>query len=229
MKKYFSLHLFFIICATLMIIEINFCYAMFELPKLKFAPNELEPHISSKTIEIHHGKHHKTYVDNLNKLMESGEFKGKTLEEIIKSTYGKPDKIAFYNNAGQIWNHNFYWESISHKKQQIGDKLKIQIEKDFGSVEKFIEQLSSVTVGQFGSGWGWVVWDKKEKIIKITKTSNADSPLTSENLVALLTIDVWEHAYYIDYQNRRADYVKTFLSEIINWEFIARGLEKNAQ
>ncbi len=192
------------------------------LPPLPYADSALAPVISANTISFHYGKHHKGYVDNLNKLIAETKFADMTLEKIITETAGKTDKTAIFNNAAQAWNHTFYWHSL--KSKGGGEPpvvLKKKIEASFGSVDACKKEWSAAAMGQFGSGWAWLVLDGGN--IKVVKTANADSPLT-KGLKPLLTIDVWEHAYYLDYQNRRADYVNAVLDKLINWSFAAENL-----
>jgi superoxide dismutase, Fe-Mn family len=187
------------------------------LPTLPYAESALEPVITAKTISFHYGKHHKTYVDNLNKLIAGTEYAELSLEKIITSTAGKPERIAIFNNSAQTWNHTFYWKSL--RPDGGGEPptaLKQKIEASFGSVDACKKELASTAVSQFGSGWAWLVLEGGS--LKVVKTANADSPLTT-GMKPLLTIDVWEHAYYLDYQNRRADYVNAVLDKLINWEF----------
>ena len=187
------------------------------LAPLPYAENALEPIITAKTMSFHYGKHHKAYVDNLNKLVAGTEYALLSLEKIITSTAGKPERTAIFNNAAQNWNHTFYWKSLTPKGGgEPPAALKLKIEASFGSVDACKKELASMAVSQFGSGWAWLVLDGD--ILKVVKTSNADVPLTS-GMKPLLTIDVWEHAYYLDYQNRRADYVNAVLDKLINWEF----------
>jgi superoxide dismutase, Fe-Mn family len=187
------------------------------LPSLPYANNALDPVISANTIGFHYGKHHKGYVDNLNKLIAGTEFADLPLEKIITKTAGKADKTAIFNNAAQIWNHTFYWKSMRSKGGgEPPASLKQKMEASFGSVDACKKELSSVAVSQFGSGWAWLVLDGNE--LKAIKTSNAAVPLTTA-MKPLLAVDVWEHAYYLDYQNRRADYVNAVLDKLINWEF----------
>ena len=187
------------------------------LSPLPYAENALEPIITAKTMSFHYGKHHKAYVDNLNKLVAGSEFAILTLEKIITSTAGKPERTAIFNNAAQDWNHTFYWNSLSPKGGgEPPAALKQKIEASFGSVDACKKELASVAVSQFGSGWAWLVLDGD--MLKVVKTANADIPMTM-GLKPLLAIDVWEHAYYLDYQNRRADYVNAVLDKLINWEF----------
>jgi Fe-Mn family superoxide dismutase len=193
------------------------------LPPLPYADNALDPVISANTISFHYGKHHKGYVDNLNKLIAETEFADMTLEKIITETAGKADKIAIFNNAAQAWNHTFYWRSLRSKGGgEPPAALKKKIEASFGSLDACRKEWSGAAMGQFGSGWAWLVLDGGN--IKVVKTANADSPLT-RGIKPLLTIDVWEHAYYLDYQNRRADYVNAVLDKLINWSFAEDNLK----
>ena len=193
------------------------------LPPLPYADNALEPVISANTIGFHYGKHHKGYVDNLNKLIAQTEFAEMTLDKIITETAGKADKTAIFNNAAQAWNHMFYWRSLRPKGGgEPSAVLKKKIEASFGSVDACIKEWSAAAMAQFGSGWAWLILDGGK--IKVAKTSNADTPLT-KGIKPLLTIDVWEHAYYLDYQNRRADYVNAVLDKLINWNFAAENLD----
>ena len=187
---------------------------MIELPKLPYEMNALEPHISQKTLEFHYGKHHNGYVNNLNKLIAGTPFESKSLEEIVKTAQG-----GMFNNAAQVWNHTFYWNCMTPnpKKTAPTGKLMDAIVRDFGSFDAFKEKFINACVTLFGSGWAWLVADKEGKL-SIVQTSNAQTPLT-EGLKPLLVCDVWEHAYYLDYQNLRANYVNEFWS-IINWEFV---------
>jgi superoxide dismutase, Fe-Mn family len=187
------------------------------LPPLPYAENALEPIITAKTMSFHYGKHHKAYVDNLNKLIAGTEYAALSLEKIITSTAGKPEKAAIFNNAAQNWNHTFYWKSMSPKGGgEPPAALKSKIEAAFGSVDACKKELASTAVSQFGSGWAWLVFEGDK--LKVVKTANADIPMT-KGLKPVLVIDVWEHAYYLDYQNRRADYVNAMLDKLINWEF----------
>lgn len=192
-----------------------------ELPKLPFEDNALAPTISSNTISFHYGKHHKTYVDNLNKLIAGTELGDKPLVEIIRSVAGKADKAAIFNNSAQVWNHTFYWNSLSPKSTTPSKDLADRIEKDLGGMAKFKEQFSAAALGQFGSGWAWLVLDGG--VLKVTKTPNAETPIATA-AKPLLTLDVWEHAYYLDYQNKRADYVAAVLDKLLNWEFASQNL-----
>lgn len=187
------------------------------LPALPYADNALDPIISTNTIGFHYGKHHKTYVDNLNKFVVGTEFAELSLEDIIKRSAGQADKVAIFNNAAQIWNHTFYWNSLKpNGGGQPPAELKQKIEASFASIDECKKELAAAAVSQFGSGWAWLVAEGDK--LKIVKTGNAEVPFT-DGLRPLLTIDVWEHAYYLDYQNRRADYVNAVLDKLINWEF----------
>jgi superoxide dismutase, Fe-Mn family len=192
------------------------------LPILPYAEEALDPIISAKTIGFHYGKHHKGYVDNLNKLIEGTDYANLPLENIITRTAGNTEKTAIFNNAAQIWNHTFYWNSMKPKGGgEPPTELKEMIKTSFGDLDTCKKELASVAVSQFGSGWAWLVMEKGK--FKVIKTSNAECPLTT-GMKALLTIDVWEHAYYLDYHNRRADYVNAVLDKLINWEFALKNV-----
>lgn len=187
----------------------------FELPKLPYATDALEPYISTTTMEFHYGKHHRTYLDNLNKLILGTHFENMMLEDIIKESVGKAEYQGIFNNAAQAFNHAFFWNSMTPNggKAPKGEMLK-KIERDFGSYDKFCEEFLNAAVGQFGSGWAWLV--EEEGKLKIMKTANANTPI-AQCLKPIITVDVWEHAYYLDYQNRRADFVRTFLAYLVKW------------
>jgi Fe-Mn family superoxide dismutase len=188
------------------------------LPELPYPKNALAPHISERTLDFHHGKHHNTYVTNLNKLIEGTELAGEKLESIIEKTAGDSSKAGIFNNAAQVWNHSFYWQSMKpNGGGSPAGAIAEKINADFGSYEKFAEEIKNAGFTQFGSGWAWLVM-KGDKL-EITKTSNADTPL-AHGLKPLLTVDVWEHAYYLDYQNRRPDYLSAFIEHLINWDFV---------
>ncbi len=192
------------------------------LPPLPYADNALAPVISAQTIGFHYGKHHKAYVDNLNKLIAGTEFADLPLEKIVAATAGKADKAPVFNNAAQVWNHTFYWQSLTPKGGGAPPAALAQkIEASFGSLEACKKELSAAAVSQFGSGWAWLVAGGEK--LSVVKTGNAECPLT-QNLRPLLTIDVWEHAYYLDYQNKRADYVSAVIEKLLNWDFAARCL-----
>jgi Fe-Mn family superoxide dismutase len=194
------------------------------LPSLPYAENALEPQYSAKTISFHYGKHHKTYVDNLNKLIAGTPLESKSLEEIIMASAGDSSKAGLFNNAAQVWNHTFFWNGMraGGGGKPKGD-LAARIDSAFGGYEKFAEQFKAAAVGRFGSGWAWLVLDGGA--LKITSTANAETPMAGKQ-TALLTVDVWEHAYYLDYQNRRPDFVQAFLDHLVNWDFVAANLAK---
>lgn len=197
----------------------------FTLPNLPYEQNALEPHISAKTFSFHYGKHHQAYVTNLNKLLEGSDLAGKTLEEVILASAGKADKAGIFNNAAQVWNHTFYWHSMKpNGGGEPSGKLADKINADFGSFDKFKEEFKNAGATQFGSGWAWLVLGSDGKL-KVTKTPNAELPMT-KNETALLTMDVWEHAYYLDFQNARPNYIDTFISKLVNWDFAAENFEK---
>jgi Fe-Mn family superoxide dismutase len=192
------------------------------LPSLPYKDDALDPVISARTISFHYGKHHKGYVDNLNKLVAGTKFANLPLEKIIAETTGKADKTAIFNNAAQAWNHAFYWRSLRPKGGgEPPAVLKQKIEASFGSLDACKKELATMAMAQFGSGWAWLVLDGDK--IRMVKTGNADTPMTT-GMKPLLTIDVWEHAYYLDYQNQRAVYVDAVLDKLINWDFAAENL-----
>lgn len=192
------------------------------LPPLPYAESALEPTISANTIGFHYGKHHKTYVDNLNKLIAGTEYEGLPLETIIAETANREDKTAIFNNAAQTWNHTFYWNSLTpNGGGEPPAALKQMIEASFGTVDACKKELATAATSQFGSGWAWLVLEGGK--LKVVKTGNAELPLT-KGMKPLLTMDVWEHAYYLDYQNRRVDYVTVVLEKLINWSFAADNL-----
>ena len=194
----------------------------FELPALPFAKDALAPHISANTLDFHHGKHHNTYVVNLNNLTKDTPLASQSLDAVIKGAAGDPAKAGIFNNAAQVWNHTFYWNCMKPGGGGLpsGD-LASAIDAAFGSYDKFKEEFKNACVTQFGSGWGWLVAEGGS--VKIAKTANADTPMV-HGQTALLTCDVWEHAYYLDYQNRRPDYVQTFIDQLINWDFVSSNL-----
>jgi Fe-Mn family superoxide dismutase len=196
--------------------------AVHVLPPLPYAENALDPVISASTIGFHYGKHHKGYVATLNKLIAGTELADLSLENLIVETAGKADKVAIFNNAAQAWNHTFYWRSLRAKGGgEPSAALKQRIEASFGSFDACKKELATAATTQFGSGWVWLVLEADK--LKVVKTGNADTPLTT-GATPLLTIDVWEHAYYLDYQNRRADYANAVLDKLINWGFAADNL-----
>ncbi len=195
----------------------------FELPALPYAQDALEPHITANTLSFHHGKHHNAYVTNLNNML--GDAAGSSqadLEAVMKDSSGDAAKAGIFNNSAQIWNHTFYWQSMKPNGggAPTGD-LAAKINATFGSLDKFKEEFKAACIGQFGSGWAWLVVEGGD--LKIVKTLNADCPLV-HGQTPLLTCDVWEHAYYLDFQNRRPDYAQTFLDSLVNWDFAAENL-----
>jgi Fe-Mn family superoxide dismutase len=189
---------------------------------LPYADNALSPVISANTLAFHYGKHHKAYVDNLNKLVEGTEYENLPLQKIITATAAEPGKTAIFNNAAQAWNHAFYWRSLRPQGGGVPPAvLKLKLEASFGTLDACKKELATAATSQFGSGWAWLVLDGDK--LKVVKTGNADTPVTT-GMKPLLTIDVWEHAYYLDYQNRRADYVNAVLDKLINWDFAADNL-----
>ena len=189
----------------------------FDLPPLPYDMNALEPYISAQTMGFHYGKHHKTYVDNLNKLIAGTHFENMSLEEIIRKTAGKSEYTAIFNNAAQAWNHNFFWNSMQpNGGGEPTGEMKKKLIRDFGGYENFRAEFANAATGQFGSGWAWLVEDEANGKFKVIKTSNADTPI-AHGLKPILTIDVWEHAYYLDYQNRRADFVNAYLDHLVKW------------
>lgn len=188
------------------------------LPDLPYPKNALEPHISARTLEFHHDKHHKAYVDNTNKLIEGTDLAQLDLEAIIKKVAGDASKAGVFNNAAQVWNHSFYWNCMKPGGggAPTGD-IAQKINADFGSYEKFVEEFKNAGVTQFGSGWAWLVLADGK--LKIVKTPNAENPMV-QGMKPLLVVDVWEHAYYLDYQNRRPDYLTTFVDKLISWDFV---------
>ena len=196
----------------------------FTLPDLPYDKKALEPHMSAETLEFHHGKHHKAYVDKANGMLAGTELEDASLLEVIRKAKEKGDKKLF-NNAAQIWNHSFFWQCLAPEgSTKPSAKLQEMIDKDFGSTADLIEQLATESVDHFASGWAWLILDGKT--LKITSYHDADSPV-AHGAVPLLTLDVWEHAYYIDYRNERPKFVKTLLEKLINWDFVSQNLDGN--
>ena len=192
----------------------------FALPDLPYPHDALEPHMSKATLQFHHDKHHQKYVDTLNSMVEGTDLRGKTLEEIIAAAKGKNDRIKLFNQAAQVWNHTFFWHSLSPKGGgKPSGPLAEAIDRDFGSFDTFSEQFKTIAAGEFGSGWAWLALDTDGKLA-VTSTHDADLPM-AHGMTALLTLDVWEHAYYLDYQNKRPDYIATFLDKFANANFVA--------
>jgi superoxide dismutase, Fe-Mn family len=193
-----------------------------QLPPLPYAMNALEPFISEKTLSFHYGKHHKAYVDKLNELVAGTTFAALPLEEVILRTAGQREYATIFNNAAQVWNHNFYWRCLTPKGgEPVPSGLLNRIKESFGDLAALKSEFAKAALDQFGSGWAWLVVDGSE--LRVTKTGNGDDPLP-QHLKPLLTIDVWEHAYYLDYQNRRVDHVHAVLDHLLNWEFAASNL-----
>jgi Fe-Mn family superoxide dismutase len=195
----------------------------FTLAPLPFAEDALEPLISARTLQFHHGKHHKGYVDTLNKLIAGTPFEGESLEAIITATDGDAAQTKIFNNAAQVWNHNFYWQCLSPQQQTPSGELAAAITRSFGGLAECEAALAKAAIDQFGTGWGWLVLDTRSGgRMSAISTGDADVPFT-RGLVPLLTVDVWEHAYYLDVQNRRADHVNALVSGHLNWSFAARN------
>lgn len=196
----------------------------YKLPDLPYDYTALEPSISKSTLEFHHDKHHAAYVSKYNAAVEGTELDAKPIEDVIKAIAGDASKAGLFNNAAQAWNHSFYWNCMKPNgggtpTGALADKIKA----DFGSFEKFVEEFKNAGATQFGSGWAWLVLDNGT--LKVTKTLNAENPITS-GLIPLLTMDVWEHAYYLDFQNKRPAYIDTFVEKLINWDFVAENFAK---
>jgi len=194
----------------------------YELPPLPYEYTALEPHISKRTLEFHHDKHHAAYVNNFNAAAKGTDLDKLSIEAVIKATANDPSKAGIFNNAAQAWNHTFYWHSMKPKGggTPTGELAK-KIDSDLGGFAKFVEAFKAAGATQFGSGWAWLVLDAGK--LAVTKTPNAETPLT-KGQVPLITMDVWEHAYYLDFQNRRPDYISTFLEQLVNWDFAAKNL-----
>jgi Fe-Mn family superoxide dismutase len=195
---------------------------MFKLMPLPYAENALEPYVSAKTMQFHHGKHHRKYVDTLNELVQGTTMSTTPLEEIIENTAGRDAQQPIFNNAGQVWNHNFFWSCMRRDGGRPNRAVEQWLTQDFGGLQEFKNAFTSAAMARFGSGWAWLVLDDDGKL-KVTTTSNADSPMV-HGQTPLLTCDVWEHAYYLDYQNRRGDFISAFLDHLVNWDFVASSL-----
>ena len=195
----------------------------FELPKLDYEKTALAPIMSEKTLDLHHGKHHQTYITNLNKFISGSEMAKMSLEEIILNSSKDKSKTAIFNNASQHWNHNLFWKCMKPKGGgKMPPKLETKIKKDFGSLENFKKEFIQAGITQFGSGWCWLSLNN-EKLV-VSKTPNAENPLIKD-MKPLLGCDVWEHSYYVDYQSRRPEYLENFFEKLINWEFVASNLD----
>ena len=189
----------------------------FTLPALPYARDALAPHISENTLNFHYGKHHQAYVDNLNKLVAGTPLENASLEEVVKQSW-TDKKAAIFNNSGQVWNHTFYWHLMKPGGGGAPTGLGAdRINKDFGSLDEFKRLFAEAGATQFGSGWAWLIL--KDGKLAVTKTPNAETPLTENGVTPLLTMDVWEHAYYLDTQNARPKYIETFISQLVNWDF----------
>ena len=195
----------------------------FDLPALPYGRGDLAPHISEETLNFHYGKHHNAYVNNLNKLIDGTDLAGAALEEIIKAAAADPSKAGLFNNAAQVWNHTFYWHSMKPGGGGAPTgKIAEMIDRDFGSYDEFATKFKAAGGKQFGSGWAWLVL--KDGKLDIMKTPNAETPVTEAGVTPLLTMDVWEHAYYLDYQNSRPNYMAAFLENLVNWDFANQNL-----
>lgn len=197
----------------------------YELPELPYAYDALDPVISRSTLEFHHDKHHAAYVANYNNAVSGTEYDSKPIEEVIRDVASDPSKVGIFNNAAQAWNHTFYWNSMRPEGGGTpGGSIAAKIDSDFGGFDKFVEEFSTAGATQFGSGWAWLVLEDGN--LKVTNTANAENPLT-QNQTPLITIDVWEHAYYLDYQNQRPAYIKVFLEKLVNWDFAEINFTEN--
>ncbi len=195
----------------------------FQLPALPWAINALEPLMPENTLNYHYGKHHKAYVDNLNKFSEGTRFAELPLVEVIRATAGDGSQKSIFNNAAQVWNHDFFWKSMKpNGGGKPSGKLAELIDRDFGSYDSFKAEFTKTAVGTFGSGWAWLVL--KEGKLSLLSTSNAETPISIVGVTPLITIDVWEHAYYLDFQNRRPDFVAQWLEKLVNWDFAAEQM-----
>ncbi len=190
---------------------------IFDLPPLPYQLNALEPYISEQTMSYHYGKHHKAYIDNLNKLIKNTKFENMPLEEIIIETAGKNEFSEIFNNATQSWNHTFFWNTMEpNGGEEPTGELKKKIDRDFGSYDKFKAEFANTATSQFGSGWAWLAEDKNNGKLVVMKTANGDNPI-AHGLIPIIGLDVWEHAYYLDYQNRRVDYINNYLNHLVKW------------
>lgn len=194
----------------------------FELPALPYAADALAPHMSAETLEFHHGKHHKAYVDKTNGLVAGTDLENASLSEVIKAAKAQDNK-GLFNNSAQIWNHSFFWKCLSPDSQKPSGKLAEMIAESFGDADTLVKKLIEESTNHFASGWGWLVLDRDT--LKIGSLHDADTPLVHEGMTPLLTIDVWEHAYYIDYRNARPKYLEAVTANLINWEFVAENLD----
>ena len=195
----------------------------FELPSLSYANDALAPYMSAETLDFHHGKHHQTYVTNLNNLLKDNELQGASLEDIVVKSSKDTSMAGIFNNAGQHWNHILFWQCMKpNGGGSIPSELEARLNSDFGSIDKFKEAFIQAGTTQFGSGWAWLAIDNGKLVV--TKSANASNPLV-DGMKPILGCDVWEHSYYIDYRNKRPDYLKAFLDSLVNWEFVASQLD----
>lgn len=195
----------------------------FQLPDLPFSKDALAPHMSAETLEFHHGKHHATYVKKTNEMIEGkGDLAGASLVDVVRKAGTSGDKKLF-NNSAQLWNHSFFWQCLSPEKEQPSGKLAQLIDEGFGGIDPMLQKLGDEAVNHFSNGWAWLVLDRDQ--LKITSLHDADTPLVHDGMVPLFTLDVWEHAYYIDYRNERPKFVTSVLSNIVNWDFVAQNLD----
>ena len=195
----------------------------FELPSLPYANDALAPYMSTETLDFHHGKHHQTYVTNLNNLLKDNELQGASLEDIVVKSSKDTSMVGIFNNAGQHWNHILFWQCMKpNGGGSIPSELEARLNSDFGSVDQFKEAFIQAGTTQFGSGWAWLAIDNGKLVV--TKSANASNPLVN-GMKPILGCDVWEHSYYIDYRNKRPDYLKAFLDSLVNWEFVASQLD----
>ena len=194
----------------------------FTLPNLPYASDALAPVMSAETLELHHGKHHQAYVTKLNELVPGSAFEGLSLEEIIRGSFERPGAEAIFNNAGQHWNHNFFWPSLGPDAGGMPGRLESRLKGDFGTIDAFKAEFVKQGLAQFGSGWVWLVQTREGRLV-VTKSANAINPLVHDQ-TPLLGCDVWEHAYYVDYRNRRADYLQAFVDHLVDWDVVASRL-----
>ena len=200
---------------------------MFKLPDLPYPYDSLEPVVSAQTMKFHHDKHHAKYVETTNKLLESAAETPTDLESLVRRSGQAPEKVKLYDNAAQAWNHAFFWNCLKPGGGgKPGGELARKIESDLGGMDKFVTDFKAAAVGRFGSGWAWLVLDHGK--LKISTTPNAETPIAKEGLVPIFTVDVWEHAYYLDYQNKRPDFVAAMLASVANWDFAEHNLEQAA-
>ncbi len=195
----------------------------FELPKLDYAKNALAPIMSEETLDLHYGKHHQTYITNLNNFIKDTDMAGMSLEEIVHNSSKDKSKVGIFNNASQHWNHELFWKCMKpNGGGSMPKKLEDRIKSDLGSVEEFKKQFIQAGITQFGSGWCWLSIDENNKLV-VSKTPNAENPLI-HNMKPILGCDVWEHSYYVDYRNRRPEYLENFFEKLVNWEFVESHL-----